>query len=347
MKARAVKKKSPASRTRRSPSRVGRSVVTLPSQAPTRLKGVRVRVFEVGLRDGLQNEPRVPSTDVKLEMFQKLVAAGIHDLEVGSFVRPDRVPQMADTAALFAAIGAKGRADSRSLPGSVRAWALVPNLTGLEHALAAGVRNLAVFTAASRSFNLRNIGMSPEESLKQITQIVERSKQVLGKNVRLRAYVSTAWGCPFEGAIQPKQVQSVVAPLADLPFDEISIGDTIGVATPAGVDALMPMLLKRVGVRRLAVHFHDTRGTALANTLRALEWGARIVDASAGGLGGCPFAPGATGNLSTEDLLYLLNGYGIATGIDLEKVTEASLWLSKKMERPLSSRYLQAVSART
>lgn len=339
--------KGPTAR-KKSGARPSRKQATHLINAPTRLKGIRVRVFEVGLRDGLQNEPRVPSTEIKLEMYQKLVAAGIRDLEVGSFVRPDRVPQMADTAALFAAIEAKGRGDSKTtLPVGVRSWALVPNLIGLEHALAAGVRNLAVFTAASRTFNLRNIGMSPEESLQQITQIVERAKQVLGKNVRLRAYVSTAWGCPFEGAIQSKQVQSVLAPLAELPFDEISIGDTIGVATPAGIDSLMPMLLKRVGVKRLAVHFHDTRGTALANTLRALEWGARIVDASAGGLGGCPFAPGATGNLSTEDLLYLLNGYGISTGIDLQKVTEASLWLSKKMERPLSSRYLQAVSART
>ncbi|MFL5812061.1 MAG: hydroxymethylglutaryl-CoA lyase [Bdellovibrionia bacterium] len=304
----------------------------------------RVTVFEVGPRDGLQNEPRPLSLEDRLWFISGLVQAGVKDVEIGAFVRPDRVPQMADTERVYAAV------DSGKLNlAKARGWALIPNQKGLERALQCGAKNLAVFTATSEAFNQRNIGMSVSESLKQIAALVPAARKASRKGTLIRAYVSTAFGCPFEGKVPPKKTLKVIESLAKLGVDQISIGDTIGVATPKDVDAVIQPALKiygrSEGPKRIAVHFHDTRGTALANTLRALELGVRIVDSSAGGLGGCPFAPGATGNLATEDLVFMLDGMGMKTGIDLQLLCKTSLEMAQRMKRPLSSRYLQAFAA--
>lgn len=297
----------------------------------------RVTVFEVGVRDGLQNEPSHPSTALKIGFIHDLVAAGIQEFELGAFVRPDRVPQMADTEILYKAIRSK-----RLRLGKTRDWSLVPNLKGLERAVASGAKRIAVFTAASEGFARANIGMSIRESLEEYGRVVDEARR---HGLRVRGYVSTAFGCPFDGKVTPAKALRVIEKLASLGVEQVSIGDTIGVATPAEVDSVMRPALRSLGVKRVAGHFHDTRGTALANSLRALELGVRTLDASAGGLGGCPFAPGATGNLATEDLVYMLDGLCMKTGIDLEKLARASLRFARKLRRPLASRYLQAYAA--
>lgn len=297
-------------------------------------KRAEVTIFDVGPRDGLQNESRPVTFAQKLALARGLIDAGVRDLELGAFVRPDRVPQMADTDRIYAAI----RARQLKL-GRARAWALVPNLKGMERALEAGVTHVAIFTAATESFNRRNVGMSIAESLAGFKEIVALAR---AHDVRVRGYVSTAFGCPFEGKVAPSKPLRVVEALARIGVHEVSIGDTIGVGTPNQVDQVIAPALRAHGADGIAVHFHDTRGTALANTLRAFELGVRIIDASAGGLGGCPFAPGATGNLATEDLVYMLDGMGVRTGIDLRKLCETSLKLARAMKRPLSSRYLLA-----
>lgn len=296
-----------------------------------------VEVIEVGVRDGLQNESRAVSFEDKLWLAQSLIRAGIKNLELGAFVRPDRVPQMADTPQMYAAV----KAGTLKLKGA-RAWALVANQKGLDRALEAGVKNIAIFTAATDSFAKKNIGLSVAESLQEFKSI---ALQAQAEGVGIRGYVSTVFGCPFEGKVAPAKALKVIEKLAKLGVDEISVGDTIGVATPKGVDAIVQPGLKLLGKKQFAVHFHDTRGTALANTLRSLEHGVSRVDASAGGLGGCPFAPGATGNLATEDLVYMLHGMGIKTGIKLEELAKTSLEFSKKIGRPLTSRYLAAFAA--
>lgn len=297
-----------------------------------------VSIFEVGPRDGLQNESRTVTFDDKVWFVSSLVEAGVRDLELGAFVRPDRVPQMADTDALYAMIR-----DRKLKLGKAKAWSLVPNLKGLERAVSAGAEQIAVFTAATESFAQRNIGMSIQESFKEFAKIVD---EAYARGIRVRGYVSTAFGCPFEGKVPAKKALRVISKLADLGVEQVSIGDTIGVATPNQVDEIVRPAIQALGKKRVAVHFHDTRGTALANTLRSLERGVTTVDSSAGGLGGCPFAPGATGNLATEDLVYMLEGMGVKTGIDLEKLSRASLEFSRRIQRPLSSRFLQAFSAR-
>jgi hydroxymethylglutaryl-CoA lyase len=298
------------------------------------LRRAEVSVFDVGPRDGLQNESLPVSLAQKLELVRGLVAAGVRDLELGAFVRSDRVPQMADTDKIYAAIAARKLALGRA-----RAWSLVPNVKGMERALAVGATHIAIFTAATDSFAERNIGMTVRQSLAEFKNVVVLAR---GHQIPVRGYVSTAFGCPFEGKVVPAKALRVIDALAALGVDQISVGDTIGVGTPNQVDDVVGLALRSHGAERLAVHFHDTRGTALANSLRALELGVRIIDASAGGLGGCPFAPGATGNLATEDLVYMLDGMGVRTGIDLKKLCEASLKLARGMKRPLSSRYLQA-----
>jgi hydroxymethylglutaryl-CoA lyase len=303
------------------------------------MKNNSVKIFEVGPRDGLQNEPRQLSLKDKIWFVNSLIGAGFKDIELGAFVRPDRVPQMADTDSVYSEIQ-KGKLKL----GSTRAWSLVPNRIGLERALRVGVTRIAVFTAASETFAQKNIGMSIRDSLAEFRQVIADARAALGNRLEVRGYVSTAFGCPFEGSITPKKVLGVVEKLAALGVDQVSIGDTIGVATPLGVEKIVQPAIKILGMEKTAVHFHDTRGTALANTLRALDLGVRIVDSAAGGFGGCPFAPGAAGNLATEDLVYMLNGMGIKTGINLSLLCETSLVLSKKMKRPLTSRYLQTFS---
>lgn len=301
-------------------------------------KKLEVEVFEVGVRDGLQNESRSVSLADKLWLAQNLIDAGIRRIELGAFVRPDLVPQMADTEEVYAAVRGGGLKLGRA-----KSYALVPNLKGLERAIESGAKGIAVFTAATESFAEKNIGMSIDESLRVFKEVVREAKKA---KLEVRGYISTAFGCPFEGKVAPKKAIRVVEKLAALGIPEVSVGDTIGVATPRGVEDVMKPLLKSFGRKtRLAGHYHDTRGTALANALRSLELGVRILDSSAGGLGGCPFAPGATGNLATEDLVYMLDGMGAKTGIDLRKLSATSLAFSKKIVRPISSRYLQAFAS--
>ncbi|MGK5082870.1 hydroxymethylglutaryl-CoA lyase [Bdellovibrionota bacterium FG-1] len=294
-----------------------------------------ITLFEVGPRDGLQNEAQPISTTEKLKFISGLVEAGVRHLEVGAFVRPDRVPQMADTAQLYAAIR-----ERRLKLGRAQVWALVPNVKGMERALLAGATHVAVFTAATESFTQRNIGMTIRESLTEFKEVIALAR---ANRISVRGYVSTAFGCPFEGKVSARKALKVIERVVELGVDQVSIGDTIGVATPKDVDQVLAPALRACDSQNVAVHFHDTRGTALANTLRALELGVKIVDASAGGLGGCPFAPGAAGNLASEDLIYMLNGMGIKTGVDLKKLSQTSLRLARVMKRPLSSRYLQSL----
>lgn len=290
-------------------------------------------VFEVGARDGLQNEHKEVTLDQKVKLVKGLLAAGVKHMELGAFVRPDRVPKMADSDLVFQALKNEKSASF---------YALVPNEKGLERAIAAGVKNIAVFTAASEGFAKANIGMSVAESLEEFGRVIKQAKK---NKMRVRGYVSTAFGCPFDGAVKPKAALSVTEALLDLGVYEVSIGDTIGVAHPKAVEAVIKPALKNFGRRRIAGHFHDTRGTALANALKAIELGCPTIDASAGGLGGCPFAPGATGNLATEDLVYMLDGMGIKAGIDLDRLCEVSLAFHREIGRGLTSRYLQAYAS--
>lgn len=292
----------------------------------------RVTVYEVGPRDGLQNEPETLPLETKVAFIDRLTDAGLPAIEVGSFVSPRAIPQLADTEEVFRRI--------RRASG-VRYPALVPNLQGFERALAAGVSEIAVFTAASETFNQHNIHAGVDESIERFRPVVSRARE---EKIRIRGYVSTAFVCPYEGEISAEAVREVVHKLLDLPVDEISIGDTIGAATPSDVYEVVETLYDS-GISRgvLALHFHDTRGTALANVYAGLECGITTFDASAGGLGGCPYAPGASGNLATEDLLYLLDGLEIETGVDLSKVVEASRLLSGALGRRPPGRYLAAV----
>ena len=230
--------------------------------------------------------------------------------------------------------------------GTAQAWSLIPNRKGLERALKVGVTHFAIFTAATDSFAKANIGMTIDQSFDEFKEVITVLKKERGrKNVKIRGYISTAFGCPFEGKVPAKKALKVVDRFMDLGVDQISIGDTIGVGTPLDVDAIVKPAYRLLGPKKLALHFHDTRGTALANALRSYELGARIFDSSAGGLGGCPYAPGATGNLATEDLLYMFNGMGIKHGINLEQVCRLSLDICAKMGRTISSRYLASFAA--
>lgn len=292
----------------------------------------RVTIYEVGPRDGLQNEKESLPVEVRVGYVDRLTEAGLPAIEVGSFVSPRAVPQLADSEEVFRRIH---RASGTRYP------ALVPNVRGLERAIAAGVREVAVFTAASETFNRHNINAGVDESIERFRPVVSRARE---EKIRVRGYVSTAFGCPYEGAVSPEAVREVVHKLLDLPVDEISIGDTIGVATPAGVYEVVETLYDS-GITRgvLALHFHDTRGTGLANVYAGLQCGIASYDASSGGLGGCPYAPGAAGNLATEDLLYMLEGLRIETGVSLPKVVEASRFLSGALGHRPPGRYLAAV----
>ena len=291
----------------------------------------RVTVVEGGPRDGLQNESAVLSVEERVAFCRALVEAGLSVIEVGAFVSPKWVPQMAGSDEVL-------RQTPRR-PG-LRLPVLVPNRKGFEGARAAGAREIAVFTAASETFNRRNINASIDESFARFAEFVPEARR---DGVWVRGYVSTCFGCPYEGKVAPERVIEVARRLADLGCDEVSIGDTIGVAVPSQVAEVMGRLLEALPRERLAVHLHDTRGTALANVLAALEQGIAIVDSAAGGLGGCPYAPGASGNLATEDLLYMLHGMGVETGVDLDKVVQASRGLASRLGRALPSRYLQSV----
>jgi hydroxymethylglutaryl-CoA lyase len=290
----------------------------------------RVTVVEVGPRDGLQNEATILSVDDRVAFCQRLIDAGLPVVEAGAFVSPRAVPQMAGAGEVLRRL--------RPKPGA-RVLVLVPNRTGFDLAQEAGARAIAVFTAASETFNRRNVNATIDESFARFAEFVPEARRA---GIWVRGYISTCFGCPYEGPVAPARVVEVARRLMEIGCDEVSIGDTIGVAVPTEVGDVLDGLLAVVPRESLAVHFHDTRGTALANVLAALRQGIAIVDSSAGGLGGCPFAPGASGNLATEDLLYMLHGMGIETGVSLEKVVAASRALAPLVGRMLPSRYLQA-----
>jgi hydroxymethylglutaryl-CoA lyase len=289
-----------------------------------------VKIVEVGPRDGLQNEQVTLPTEAKVAFITALGDAGLRVIEAGAFVSPKWVPQMADTDEVY-----------RNIPKDpgVEYPVLVPNEKGLDRALDAGVTSIAIFTAASETFNERNINMSIDESFLNYAPVAARAR---AEGLRVRGYVSTAFGCPYEGDVPPEKVLEVCARLLDLGCYEVSVGDTIGVGTPTQVQGVVGMLLQVIPASRLAMHFHDTRGTALANTLAALEMGIATFDASAGGLGGCPYAPGASGNLATEDLVYMLDGMAIESGVDLGRLVAASSIIAPYLDHPLPGRYLQA-----
>jgi len=291
----------------------------------------RVTVVEVGPRDGLQNEAAQIPTAVKISFVEALAAAGLPVVEIAAFVNPARVPQMADAAAVARGITRRP---------ATRYTALVPNPRGLAAAHESGMTEIAIFAAASETFSQRNINQTIDASLSAYATLVHDA-HALG--IRVRGYLSTAFGCPFEGDVPQSRVVALTERLLAMGVFEVAVSDTIGVATPGQVADMVEALAARVPIGAIALHLHDTRGTALANVLAALEAGVTTFDASAGGLGGCPFAPGAAGNLSTEDLLYMLHGLGIETGVDLDAVVHASGVIASSINHPLPSRYLQAV----
>ncbi len=296
----------------------------------------KIRVVEVGPRDGLQNEHnfRFLSEEELVEKRTKFIVelarSGLEDVEAGAFVRPDRVVQMAATGEVVKKLSL----EYPELWKKKRFWCLVPNEKGLDNALEAGAKHISVFTATSEKFSEKNVQMSLTKALQVIESIVKRANKI-----KVRGYISTVWGCPYSGATDPKKAFTITQKLLDMGVEEISLGDTIGVATPKQVSKVLQTFPKK---DHLAVHFHDTRGTAIANSLRAIDEGITVIDASAGGLGGCPYAKGASGNLATEDLLYMLHGMDFSTGVDITKVCSAVEELAQSLEIHLPSRYHSA-----
>jgi hydroxymethylglutaryl-CoA lyase len=291
-----------------------------------------ITVYEVGPRDGLQNESATITTQDKIAFVDRLSEAHLPIIEVSAFVSPSWVPQMADAGEVFKGISRRA---------GTRYTALVPNLKGLDRAQAVSVDEAAVFAAASETFSRRNINQSIDESLETYAAVVTRA---LGSGLRVRGYVSTAFGCPYEGNVPVSRVVDVTARLLDMGVYEVAISDTIGVAHPGQVRQVLDALLAHIPAARLALHFHDTRGVGLANVLAALSFDIHTFDASTGGLGGCPYAPGASGNLATEDLLYMLHGLGYTTGVDLQAVVRASQFIAPLVDHELPSRYFHAAS---
>jgi len=294
----------------------------------------QVTIVEVGPRDGLQNEPGVVPTEVKVGFIDRLARTGLSVVEATSFVHPEWVPQLADAAEVLAGID--------PVPG-VRYPVLVPNERGLDRALEADVGEVAVFGAASETFSERNLGRGVDASLEMFAPVVHRATDA---GLRVRGYVSTVCGCPYQGEVPVDDVRRVTSALLELGCAEVSLGDTIGVGTARQVQELVEAVAADVGLERIAVHLHDTYGQGLANTLAAFEAGVTIADTSAGGLGGCPFAPGATGNLATEDLVYALHGSGVATGVDLERLVDTTAWMAEQLERAPVSRVARAMLAK-
>ncbi|MFJ8658775.1 hydroxymethylglutaryl-CoA lyase [Streptomyces sp. NPDC093795] len=306
--------------------------MSLPMTVPDPALPTKVRIHEVGARDGLQNEKAAVPTEVKAEFVRRLAAAGLSTVEATSFVHPKWVPQLADAEDLFPLV--------RDLP--VRLPVLVPNERGLDRALALGAREIAVFASATESFAKANLNRTVDEALALFAPTVTRAIEA---GLKVRGYLSMCFGDPWEGAVPVEQVVRVTKALADMGCDELSLGDTIGVATPGHVTRLLQELNEAgVPTSRIAVHFHDTYGQALSNTLAALRHGVTTVDASAGGLGGCPYAKSATGNLATEDLVWMLDGLGIETGVDLAALTATSVWMAEQLGRPSPSRTVRALS---
>ena len=289
-----------------------------------------VTIYEVGPRDGLQNEARQVPTADKLKFIEALVGAGIRSIEITSFVSPKWIPQLADAAEVARGV---------TRPPGVRMSALVPNRRGLETALASGMKEIAVFLSASETHNKKNINKTIAEALAAFDDVIPHA---LAAKVAVRAYVSTVFGCPYEGEVDPERAVELTGQLRDKGVYQVSLGDTIGVANPRQTEDVLGRVLAKHSAESVAVHFHDTQGTALANVLVALQMGITTVDSSAGGLGGCPYAPGAAGNLATEDVVAMLHSMGVATGIDLDKLTEASRTAATFVGHELPSKYLKA-----
>jgi hydroxymethylglutaryl-CoA lyase len=296
------------------------------SDAPT-----DVSIYEVGPRDGLQNEKQILPTSNKLELIEGLVEAGIRRIEITSFVNPRWVPAMADHMEVASGI--------KRVPG-VDYSALVPNMRGLDGASRAGMKEVAVFMAATQTHNRKNINKTTEEALATYRGVVSEARS---RDMRVRGYISCVYGCPYEGRVPIAQVLQVAEAMMEMGVYEVSLGDTIGVGTPRQVEYVLKELRAAgFGLDQLAVHFHDTRGTALANITVALQLGIRTIDSAVGGLGGCPYAPGASGNVSTEDVVYMLHGMGVKTGVDLDKLVSLSARLGGQLSRELPSKYLKA-----
>ncbi len=290
----------------------------------------RVTIYEVGPRDGLQNEARHVSTPEKIRFIDALVDAGLHNIEITSFVSPKWIPQLADAAEVARGV---------RRPAGVRMSALVPNRRGLDNALAAGMKEVAVFLSASETHNKKNVNKTIADTLTAFEEVVPPA---LAAGLKVRAYVSTVFGCPYEGDVDPQAVLSLSARLLQMGVYQISLGDTIGVANPRQVEDVVGQVLAAHPAEAIAVHFHDTQGTALANCLVSMTLGIRTIDSSAGGLGGCPYAPGAAGNLATEDLVSMLHAMGVQTGVDLDKLVEASRLATAFVGHDLPSKYLKA-----
>lgn len=306
-----------------------------PQQEPAAGMPADVTIYEVGVRDGLQNEKTTVPAHVKAEFVQRLLAAGLEVIEITSFVSPTWVPQLADAEELLGLLGDEGLGRHRPV--------LVPNVKGLQRAQALGVSAIAIFGSATESFSQKNLNCSVEESFGRFETVVNRAKDA---QMWVRAYVSMCFGDPWEGDVPVDQVVDIAGRMMELGCDELSLGDTIGVATTGHVERLVGAVQEaHIPLDRIAVHFHDTYGQALANTLAAVRSGVRIVDSSAGGLGGCPYAKSATGNLATEDVVWALDGMGVRTGIDLTKLVETSLWMADQVGRPSASNVVRALGA--
>lgn len=294
----------------------------------------QVKIVEVGPRDGLQNESTPVPAEVKLELIRRLELAGLSVIEAGSFVSPKWVPQMASSAEVFSAIDPK--------PG-VSYPMLVPNLRGLESALSVGVKEIAIFAAASESFTQKNINCSIEESITRYSEVMEQARQ---HKLEVRGYVSCVLGCPYEGEIATDKVAGVARRLYDMGCYEISLGDTVGVGTPLKAQRMIDAVAQLIPVEKLAAHFHDTYGQALANLFAVLQQGVSVIDSSVSGLGGCPYAKGASGNVATEDVLYMLNGLGIETGIDMNKLLLAGQYINDHLQRGSASKVARALTGK-
>lgn len=293
-----------------------------------------VTIIEVGARDGLQNEAKSVSANVKIDLIGKLVDAGLSIVEAGAFVSPKWVPQMADSAEVLAGL---------TPHAGVKYPVLVPNLQGLARAVDAGARDIGVFIAATETFSRKNTNCTIAESIERFTPVVAEAK---AQGLGVRGYVSVVLGCPYEGAVDPGYVAELSAVLRDMGCDAVSLGDTVGVGTPAKAAALVERVAQDVPLGMIGIHFHDTYGQALANALACLEKGVTVIDSSIAGLGGCPYAPGAAGNVATEDVLYMLDGLGVRTGVDMDRLIDAGMFISDYLGRPPVSKVAQAISAK-
>ncbi|MBX2988394.1 MAG: hydroxymethylglutaryl-CoA lyase [Bdellovibrionaceae bacterium] len=297
------------------------------------MSGKSVSLVEMGLRDGLQNEKIVLDNDTRVEFARRLSEAGVRRLEAGAFVHPAWVPQMAGSAEVIGRVLSLQKA--KKIHPKTAVSALVPNEKGMEMALDAGVKEIAIFAASSESFSRKNINCSIDESFERFIPVVKTARR---NRIKVRGYLSTCFGCPFEGEVPEARVVKLARRMAELGVYEISIGDTIGVADPGQIESLFRKLKRVVPVKKLAGHFHDTRGQALVNIFAAWKLGVRVFDTSLGGLGGCPYAPGATGNVATEDVVYMFEGMGVKTGLDLDALLAINPWMAEKIQHPLPSK---------